>query len=43
MLDQLFLVHGEERALYALVERAETVIEVDIEVPERRREYVLEK
>jgi len=40
-IKKLFLVHGEERAMFALAERTATAMPVDVEMPERGREYVL--
>ncbi len=41
-LKGLYLVHGEERAMYALAERNEAVQPLAITMPERNKEYVLE-
>ncbi len=38
---QLFLVHGEERAMYALAERTAVAKPMDIVMPERGKEYLL--
>ncbi len=38
---QLFLVHGEERAMFALAERTAVAAKLDIVMPEREKEYVL--
>ncbi len=38
---QLFLVHGEEKAMFALAERTAAAREIDIVMPERGKEYEL--
>jgi len=38
-LKKLFLVHGEERAMFALAERTAVAMPVDTEMPERTKEY----
>lgn len=40
-LQQLFLVHGEERAMFALAERTTAAKDIDVVMPEREREYAL--
>ncbi len=40
-LKGLFLVHGEERGMFALAERTAAAMSVQIEMPERGKEYVL--
>lgn len=40
-LKGLFLVHGEERGMFALAERSVAAMNVNVEMPERGREYVL--
>lgn len=40
-IKQLFLVHGEERAMFALAERTAASIKTDIVMPEREKENVL--
>lgn len=41
-LKKLFLVHGEERAMFALAERTAVAMPVDVEMPERGKEYEIE-
>lgn len=38
---KLFLVHGEERAMFALAERTAAAEAIDIVMPEREKEYIL--
>lgn len=40
-LKQLFLVHGEERAMFALAERTAAAKDIDVIMPEREKEYEL--
>lgn len=37
-MKKLFLVHGEERAMFALAERTAVTVDVDVEMPERAKE-----
>lgn len=40
-LKGLFLVHGEERGMFALAERTAAAMKVHVEMPERGKEYIL--
>lgn len=40
-LKGLFLVHGEERGMFALAERTVASMKVHVEMPERGKEYIL--
>ncbi len=40
-LRQLFLVHGEEKAMFALAERTAAAKPIDIVMPEKEKEYIL--
>lgn len=40
-LKKLYLVHGEERGMYALAERTAVAKPIDVELPERGKEYIL--
>jgi metallo-beta-lactamase family protein len=40
-LKRLYLVHGEERGMFALAERTAAAKPIDVELPERGKEYVL--
>ncbi len=40
-LKGLYLVHGEERGMFALAERSAVAMKVDVEMPERGKEYIL--
>ncbi len=40
-LKGLFLVHGEEEAMFALAERSSVALDTEITMPEREMEYVL--
>ncbi len=40
-LKGLFLVHGEERGIFALAERSVAAMKINVEMPERGKEYVL--
>lgn len=40
-LKKLYLVHGEERGMFALAERTAAAKPIDVEMPERGKEYIV--
>ncbi len=40
-LKKLFLVHGEERGMFALAERNAVAKKIEVELPERAKEYII--